>query len=197
MAYARDDIPENIKPFTLFTLPDLEFFKQYPDWLNAAAGNNVITDHSNMEYSVLGHLQYGSVAVQKGEKVKQGQQIGCLGDSGKFGCSSPALSFDDGPELLMHDGLPSRFENLKLLGWGTRIILLTWALHCCEMTFGRARISSCGSLLRKDRVSIQPTDFLVWLCTREQRGGGDRNASVETLVFFECQPCPRILVFHR
>ena len=115
---ARNDIPENVKPFTL---PELDFFKQFPDWLNAAAGNNVILDHGYGEYSILGHLQHGSVTVQKGEEVQEGQQIGCLGNSGNSDAPHLHYHLMDGPELLTCDGLPSRFENLELLGWNLRI----------------------------------------------------------------------------
>lgn len=114
VVHARNDIPENEKPFTL---PDLDSFKQYPNWLNAAAGNNVAIDHGYDEYSILGHLKQGTVKVQGGDSVKQGQQIGCLGNSGNSDAPHLHYHLMDGPELLMHDGLPSRFENLELLGW--------------------------------------------------------------------------------
>jgi murein DD-endopeptidase MepM/ murein hydrolase activator NlpD len=113
VVHARNDIPENDKPGIL---PDLAFYKQFPDWLNAAAGNNVIIDHGYGEYSFLAHLQHGSVAVRKDEKVQKGQQIGRVGNSGNS--DAPHLHFHlmDGPEIFRCDGLPSHFENLELLG---------------------------------------------------------------------------------
>lgn len=113
VVHARDDIPENDKPCIL---PKIDFYKQFPDWLNAAAGNNVIINHGHGEYSVLAHLQHGSVAVQQDEKVQRGQQIGCIGNSGNSDAPHLHYQLMDGPEIFRSDGLPSYFENLELLG---------------------------------------------------------------------------------
>jgi murein DD-endopeptidase MepM/ murein hydrolase activator NlpD len=118
VVHARDDIPENEKPFTL---PDWDSFKQYPNWLNAAAGNNVVIDHGDSEYSMLGHLKHGTVTVQEGARVKQGQQIGCLGNSGNSDAPHLHYHLMDGPEIFMQDGLPSRFENVELLGYKMKV----------------------------------------------------------------------------
>ena len=45
-------------------------------------GNYVVIDHGNGEFSLLGHLKKGSVAVKKGESVDAGQLIGRVGSSG-------------------------------------------------------------------------------------------------------------------
>jgi hypothetical protein len=46
------------------------------------AGNFVVIDHGNEEYSFLAHLKYKSVRVQVGDEVKQGDVIGLCGNSG-------------------------------------------------------------------------------------------------------------------
>ena len=62
-------------------------------------GNCVIIDHGNSEYSVVAHMQQGSVTVKVGERVAAGQVIGKLGNSGdSFG---PHLHYQlqSGPQL--------------------------------------------------------------------------------------------------
>ena len=71
-------------------------------------GNHVILDHGNGEYSVLLHLQPGSVRVSRGDRVVQGQPLGKVGFTGDslvphlhyFVSSSPSLS-DAGPAVLL------------------------------------------------------------------------------------------------
>ncbi len=48
-------------------------------------GNYVIIEHSFLEYSILAHLQQGSVSVRVGEAVNQGTVIGRCGNSGYSG----------------------------------------------------------------------------------------------------------------
>ncbi|MDK8189306.1 M23 family metallopeptidase [Paenibacillus sp. UMB7766-LJ446] len=63
------------------------------------AGNNVVIDHGNGEYSITGHIKEGSVAVKKGDKVKQGDLIGELGNSGNSSEAHLHFQVSDGPDL--------------------------------------------------------------------------------------------------
>lgn len=45
-------------------------------------GNFVSIDHGNGEFSVLGHLQVGSIRVAVGDRVRRGQVVGLAGNSG-------------------------------------------------------------------------------------------------------------------
>jgi len=117
VVYARDDIPENERTGVL---PDAAFYKTIPDQLNATAGNNVIIDHGQKEYSLLAHLKHGSVAVRKGDHVTKEQQIGCVGNSGRSDAPHLHYQLISGPDILC-DGLPSRFENSSLLGLKGRV----------------------------------------------------------------------------
>lgn len=57
----------------------------------APAGNVVVIDHGNGEYSFLAHLQKGSVKVAVGDKVAKGDPIGLCGNSGNS--SEPHLHY--------------------------------------------------------------------------------------------------------
>ncbi|HET7275314.1 MAG TPA: M23 family metallopeptidase [Longimicrobiaceae bacterium] len=48
----------------------------------APAGNHVIIDHGDDEFSLLGHLQSGSVTVEVGDTVESGETLGMCGNSG-------------------------------------------------------------------------------------------------------------------
>jgi murein DD-endopeptidase MepM/ murein hydrolase activator NlpD len=77
-------------------------------------GNCVIIDHGNSEYSVLAHMQQGSVRGKVGERVAAGQVLGRLGNSGDaFG---PHLHYQlqSGPQLFHDQGLPFRFQNIDV-----------------------------------------------------------------------------------
>lgn len=85
-----------------------------PDGLEAIWGNAVVIDHGEGEFSALLHMQQGSVLVELGDQVRQGQRIGALGNSGaSFG---PHLHYhlQDGPELLNHSGLPLSFDDVEI-----------------------------------------------------------------------------------
>jgi hypothetical protein len=55
------------------------------------AGNYVVIDHGNGEYSLLAHLKNGSVKVRAGEPVEAGQIVGACGNSGNS--SGPHLHY--------------------------------------------------------------------------------------------------------
>ncbi|HJP85953.1 MAG TPA: M23 family metallopeptidase, partial [Gemmatimonadaceae bacterium] len=111
VVYARNDIPDNPHPGVE---PDSNYYKPLHDPVMAYAGNCVIIDHGNSEYSVLMHLQEGSVTVKVGDRVAAGQVMGKLGSSGdSFG---PHLHYQlqSGPELFKYQSLPVRFQNMDV-----------------------------------------------------------------------------------
>jgi len=79
-----------------------------------AAGNYVLIDHGNSEYSLYAHLQPASVSVKPGDDVKGGQSIGRLGSSGNS--TEPHLHFQlcDRPEPLDCAGIPIAFDGISL-----------------------------------------------------------------------------------
>jgi murein DD-endopeptidase MepM/ murein hydrolase activator NlpD len=107
--YARNDVPDNTRPGLIQT----NIFLKLPDPEWAIGGNVIVIDHGNGEYSFLAHMQKGSVRVKVGDKVKQGDVLGLLGNSGNS--DGPHLHYHlmAGPALFRSDGLPSRFTNLE------------------------------------------------------------------------------------
>jgi murein DD-endopeptidase MepM/ murein hydrolase activator NlpD len=108
VVHARNDVPDNPKPGE--QLQDL--WKTLPDPVTAVAGNCVVVDHGNGEWSALMHLQKGSVTVKVGDRVKQGQVLGRLGSSGDSFGPHLHLQLMAGSRLFADPSLPMRFTNL-------------------------------------------------------------------------------------
>src|SRR5439155_571507 len=70
------------------------------------AGNHVILRIAPHRYVLYGHLEHGSVRVCPGERVRRGQTIAKLGDSGQ--ATAPHLHLDvvDGNSVLGAEGVP-------------------------------------------------------------------------------------------
>ena len=75
-------------------------------------GNHVVIDHGNGEFSMLAHLQAGSVLVKLGEHVEPGQPLGKLGSSGDTNTPHLHYQLQSGPDIQWSDGLPCRFTNI-------------------------------------------------------------------------------------
>ena len=108
IAYARNDVPDNPG----MDSADLNRLLGLPDQPWPVAGNVVVIDHGTGEFSLLAHMQQGSVRVKTGDRVEQGQVLGLLGNSGNS--SGPHLHYHlmDGPLLYRSNSLPSRFDNI-------------------------------------------------------------------------------------
>ena len=76
-------------------------------------GNYIILDHGNNEFSVMVHLKKNSIRVKRGERVKQGQVIAQVGQSGLS--TEPHLHFEvvSNPDPLKQRGLPVPFNGLE------------------------------------------------------------------------------------
>jgi hypothetical protein len=79
--------------------------------IQMAAGNHVVVDIGEGRFAFYAHLQQGSVRVKVGDKVKTGQVLGLLGNSGNT--DTPHLHFHvmDGPSPLVSNGLPYVFTG--------------------------------------------------------------------------------------
>jgi hypothetical protein len=76
-----------------------------------AAGNHVVIDHGNGEFSLLAHFRSGTVVPKAGDHVKRGDVIGRCGNSGNT--SEPHLHYhlQNGPRFGEGDGLPGQFRT--------------------------------------------------------------------------------------
>ncbi len=79
-------------------------------------GNYVTIEHATGEYSVLAHLQKGSLEVGEGDRVERGEQVARCGNSGNS--TEPHLHFQlqDHPSFFRAMGLPVHFANLRVRG---------------------------------------------------------------------------------
>jgi hypothetical protein len=75
-------------------------------------GNHIVIDHGNGEFSMIAHLQAGSLKPAVGQTVAQGQPIGLLGNSGDSFAPHVHYQLQDGPDWLNANGLPCRFSNV-------------------------------------------------------------------------------------
>jgi murein DD-endopeptidase MepM/ murein hydrolase activator NlpD len=79
-------------------------------------GNVVIIDHGEDEFSVLAHFKKGSIVVKPGQKVKLGQKLGLVGNSGNT--SDPHIHWHLATKggLSRGSALPIRFGVLMVNG---------------------------------------------------------------------------------
>lgn len=85
-----------------------------PGTMNAAApaGNHVVIDHGNGEYSLLAHFRRGTVAVHAGDRVKAGDLLGRCGNSGNSSEPHLHVHLQNGPKFgAGAEGLPMQFRN--------------------------------------------------------------------------------------
>jgi hypothetical protein len=77
--------------------------------IQMAGGNYVVVDIGNGRFAFYAHMQPGSLKVKKGDRIKTGDVIGLLGNTGNT--DTPHLHFHvmDGPSPLLANGLPYAF----------------------------------------------------------------------------------------
>jgi murein DD-endopeptidase MepM/ murein hydrolase activator NlpD len=102
----KDGIPENVP---------LSGKRAVPITLETIAGNYVFLNLGHDHFALYAHLQPG-IRVKAGDKVRRGQVLGRLGNSGNS--DSPHLHFHivDGNSPLGSEGLPFVFESYEVLG---------------------------------------------------------------------------------
>jgi hypothetical protein len=107
VAEAVDDMPEDA------TLSETHA----PLALEYASGNHVTLDLGSGHYAFYEHLEHRSITVRRGDRVKSGQVIGLLGNSGSSS-TGPHLHFHvaDASSELGAEGLPYVFRNFQVLG---------------------------------------------------------------------------------
>jgi murein DD-endopeptidase MepM/ murein hydrolase activator NlpD len=105
----KDGIPQNIPG---------ENSRAVPITLETVGGNHVILDIGNGNFAFYAHLQPGSLRVKLGDKVRRGQVVGLVGNSGNS--TEPHLHFhiSNGSSPLGSEGLPYALSSFELEGSG-------------------------------------------------------------------------------
>ncbi len=90
-----------------------------PENLETAGGNWILLDMGNNQFALYGHLIPSSLRVQQGQRVRKGDILGLLGNSG--GSSEPHLHFHvanvfdtKNSSTLNAEGLPYVFESFEI-----------------------------------------------------------------------------------
>lgn len=89
---------------------NLEMMKADP--YKAMIGNFVVIRHDNGEYSSYAHLQTGSVTAGKGDRVRRGQRIAAIGDTGDTNLVHLHFQIMDGPDPVTSRSIPFAFTDL-------------------------------------------------------------------------------------
>jgi murein DD-endopeptidase MepM/ murein hydrolase activator NlpD len=69
-------------------------------------GNHIVEDIGGHEFAFYAHLQKGSLLVKEGDRVKKGQVIAKLGNTGNANASHMHFHLMNGPSVLGSDGVP-------------------------------------------------------------------------------------------
>lgn len=105
----KDGIPQNVPGPSS---------RAVPITMETIGGNHVILDLGNGVFAFYAHLQPGSLRVHVGDKVKLGQVLGLVGNSGNS--TEPHLHFDlcDRSSMLGSEGLPYALPWFDVQGSG-------------------------------------------------------------------------------
>ena len=105
----KDGIPENIPG---------ENSRAVPITLETVGGNHVILDIGSGNFAFYAHLQPGSLRVKLGDKVRRGQVLGLVGNSGNS--TEPHLHFHiaNSSSPLGSEGLPYALPSFEVEGSG-------------------------------------------------------------------------------
>ena len=107
VAVIKDGIPENI--------PGAQS-RAVPITLETVGGNHVILDLGKGRFAFYAHVRPGSIRVKVGDRVKKGQLLAKLGNSGNS--TEPHLHFHlaDAASPLGSQGIPYVFESVEFVG---------------------------------------------------------------------------------
>lgn len=105
VAATKDGIPENVPGG-----------RAVPITLETVGGNHVIVDIGGGRHAFYAHLKPGSLRVRPGDRVRRGQVLGLVGNSGNS--TEPHLHFhvSDGVSPLGAQGVPYLLDTFQLVG---------------------------------------------------------------------------------
>jgi murein DD-endopeptidase MepM/ murein hydrolase activator NlpD len=82
--------------------------------LGEADGNSVVLDLGDGRFGFYAHMQPGSVRVKKGDKVRRGQVLGLVGNSGNTLAPHVHFHVMDGPSPIDSNGLPYLMDRFSV-----------------------------------------------------------------------------------
>lgn len=100
---ARNDLPEQVPGALPANLPIAE-----------ADGNFIVLDIGGGAYVLYAHMQPGSVLVGAGARVKRGDILGKVGNTGNSQAPHLHLHVMDGPSPLLSNGIPYVFDSFAI-----------------------------------------------------------------------------------
>ncbi len=105
----KDGIPENVPGRNS---------RAVPITLETVAGNHVILELAEGRYALYAHLQPGKLRVKINDRVRRGQVLGLVGNSGN--ATEPHLHFHvcDRKSPLASEGVPYHLANFEVQGKG-------------------------------------------------------------------------------
>ncbi len=84
-------------------------------------GNQVVLRLRGGQFATYGHLQTGSVRVRRGQRVRRGDVLGRVGNTGQSGGPHLHFQLSDGPDPIASNGLPYVFGRFTLAGAVTNV----------------------------------------------------------------------------
>ena len=90
--------------------------KAVPITLETVGGNYIILDLGHGYYAFYAHLQPKSLRVKVGDRVKRGQVLALLGNSGNSDAPHLHFHISDGNSPLAAEGMPYVIESFEMLG---------------------------------------------------------------------------------
>jgi hypothetical protein len=104
---ALDGIPENVPHSGKYAV-DLTFMN--------AGGNHVVVDIGNHRYAFYAHMRPGSVKVKAGDRVRAGQVLGHVGNTGSSPEPHLHMHIVDHPSFLAGHGVPYELTAFSASG---------------------------------------------------------------------------------
>lgn len=126
---ARDGFPDNV-PKT-----ESGFEPAMPLTLDTIGGNQVIIDLGNGQFAAYYHLQPGSITVKTGDRVRQGQLLARVGNSGDARWPHLHFQVTDKADVMSGEGMPQLFDRYRIKTEGQE-----WVTRTAEYPMGKVLI---------------------------------------------------------
>ena len=128
-----------------------------PMTLETAAGNHVILSLRNGHYAFYAHLQPGSIRVKPGDRVRRGQVLGLLGNSGNSNAPHLHFHISNGNSWVASEGVPFLFDSFEVLGSAEIEIFSLLKVGQLPQQSSRTNVSATCQLKTESSHSIKET----------------------------------------